>query len=748
MKSTFTKLFFALAACGLAGCGGSGSGGGGGGGNQTVQPFTTVYQTYGLDIIDPYGFYGSTAGGGVTVAILDTGVAEVYALGGSGAESRVVSGCRSDGPTFQTEVNSCTGTDNANGKSDDDGHGTWVAGVVAGYHPEDGWQGIAPEAEVMAIDTYTSEFQSYLDIDIARGIRFAADNGANVINMSLGCSQAAAGNGNCPISPDVEAAMEYATDQGVAIVISAGNDGNGFFVGTDAALAGDPDMNGLVLAVGSIGPGENVSSFSNSCTSNFSSFDQEYCLVAPGENIQTSGPDGSTVTVSGTSFSAPYVSGAIALLMSADPTLSAADAIQIILMTAEDPTAPAMSATPSEEFTDDLYGNGILNLTDALAPVGPITLSVDATEEVGTAGVSFSQPFGDALQNSDVFDDAVLFDMFDRKYVFDLTKRLESVSAEANTNAFHDISSPVTAEADASVGAFNFKASFTSVTNEALATDQEALDFVVTRQETDKPTWYLGFSTSGSDFQTDPGSIAMATLNLTDTYSSQSLVDSSSALRSGLGWQKGKTEFKVSMSYLDTSESVELSSGLKHNFAQRSYAVVQFDYLSEENSFLGSEGTGGAEESYSADTLQMTVGLGWSLGQTDYYASYMHGRSDVDVDGASLFSSINDIAISALSFSAAKSNIWTEGDRFGFSMGMPTRLVSGSAGVEFESETGGQDSVSLKPSGTQKNLEFAYQTPLSDAANLQVGAAAMFEPGHDADAATDYAIGLKLTTNF
>jgi len=756
-----TTFPFALAACG---------GGGGGTENPSQDPpvpgFSTVVRTDGLDLINPYSLYGTATGQGVTVAVVDTGVEQVFALGGNGSTARVEAGCVSDvnpdsgGNFVVTETcNGAIPTSTSNrsdsdamlvnattGLSDDDGHGTAVAGVIAGYHPDQGWQGIAPEATIMAIDAYSNVGDGgYFDIDIGYGIVHAVKNGAQVINLSLGCPQSLVVPINtCTIGPNVRDAVAYATGQGVAVIFSAGNDGNrtdpndstDYFVGTDAALAG---LNGLVLAVGSVDDNGVISHFSNTCTSNIVDFDEDYCLTAPGEGVLTTGTDGSLIAASGTSFSAPYVSGAIALLMSADPTLTAAEAIQIILMTA---TAPA----PMEA---DLYGAGTLNLSSALAPVGLVSATTTSTEDIANAQISLSKAFGDALQNSAFLQEAVLYDSFDRAYVFDLTKNVELVTVTANTGVFHADGQSDVETMDTDIGDLNLSMSYTTFESDDALSETGKLDFFVSHAKPNKPYWFLGYSETGADYRDDFGSsVANATLNMTDTFSSLSLVGSADTIQSGYGFSRGKTEYQVTLSYLDDADSFEFRTALRQNFTPTTYGIVDLAFLDENSSFLGSTGMDSASESYSAETVQLQLGLGWSLGDTEIYASYMHGASDVTVSGASLLSAIDDVEISALTMAVAQSNIVRAGDSLGLSFGMPTKVVSGSGSVEFSSEAGSADSLSLTPSGTQKNIELAYQTPLSETAWVQFGAAAMFEPGHDADAATEYAVGVRLTSEF
>ncbi|MEO8356949.1 MAG: S8 family serine peptidase [Chloroflexota bacterium] len=168
---------------------------------------------------------------------------------------------------------------------DDFGHGCSVSGVIAANMNDGiGIAGVAPNAQIMPLRVLNaSGVGSYSDV--AAAIVYAADNGAQVINLSLG--------GSNP-SSTLENAVNYAITKGVVVVAAAGNNG------TEGALypAAYPD----VIAVGSVDPNLEHSSFSN--------YGSQIDIWAPGRDILTTKRDGSYGLVSGTSFATPYVAGA------------------------------------------------------------------------------------------------------------------------------------------------------------------------------------------------------------------------------------------------------------------------------------------------------------------------------------------------------------------------------------------------------------------------------------------------------
>ena len=161
------------------------------------------------------------------------------------------------------------------------GHGTMVAGVV---------HRAAPWAKIMPLKAFTADGQANL-FDIVRAVYWAVDHGAQVINMSFSMEA---------FSPELLRAVNYAARKGVTCVASAGNDG--------AETTVYPAALGDAIGVASTDRWDYLSPFSN--------FGDDLVTVsAPGENILTAYPGGRWAVVSGTSFAAPWVSGAVALFV-------------------------------------------------------------------------------------------------------------------------------------------------------------------------------------------------------------------------------------------------------------------------------------------------------------------------------------------------------------------------------------------------------------------------------------------------
>ncbi|SEM29875.1 Subtilase family protein [Maribacter orientalis] len=216
------------------------------------------------------------------------------------------------------------GNGNPKNRVDDESHGTHVAGIIAAERNNGkGVNGVANNVAIMSIRAVPNGDE--YDKDIARGIRYAVDNGARVINGSFGKSFS-------PKAEWVYEAIKYAADNNVLFVHAAGNDGANLDDPTNGNYPNDqinngPEMADNVITVGALNPkygSELVASYSNYGKVNVDIF-------APGTDIYSTYPNNEYEYSPGTSMAAPAVAGIAALVMSQYPSLSAAQVKKIIL---------------------------------------------------------------------------------------------------------------------------------------------------------------------------------------------------------------------------------------------------------------------------------------------------------------------------------------------------------------------------------------------------------------------------------
>jgi type VII secretion-associated serine protease mycosin len=299
-------------------------------GSLALLPSTTAYadsiraQQWGLSALHLDEAWRTTKGNGITVAVLDTGVeADHPDLVGNVLTAKDMIGFGA-GP----------------GDRDWARHGTAMAGIIAGHGHGvgngDGVMGVAPEAKILPVrviledgDSARAKARSTRGNALAEGIRWAADHGADVINLSLGDDSDSAHP-----EPSEDEAIQYALKKDVVVVASAGNGGDkGDHISYPAAYPG-------VIAATAVDKFGTRAGFSTR---------RWYATVsAPGVDIVIADPDHKYYEGWGTSAASAFVSGAVALIKAAHPGLTPAQIKKLLEDTARD--APAGGRDDSRGF--------------------------------------------------------------------------------------------------------------------------------------------------------------------------------------------------------------------------------------------------------------------------------------------------------------------------------------------------------------------------------------------------------------
>jgi len=265
-------------------------------------------------VIDVPAAWQLSTGTGVIVAVVDTGVkldhpdlapniwTNTREIPGNGVDD--------DGNGYIDDVH---GIDLAspdpaeNDPSDDNGHGTHVAGIIAAAQNGQGVVGVAFHAKIMAVKVLGADGNGTLNA-VAEGIRYAAANGARIINTSLASSAD---------SPVLDAAIAFASSANALVVSSAGNDGKNVDV-SPSYPASVPAPNLIGVAATAPDNGNSLAQISNFGRLTIP-------VAAPGQEILSTAMNGGYELRTGTSMAAPHVAGVAALMASANPGLSAAD---------------------------------------------------------------------------------------------------------------------------------------------------------------------------------------------------------------------------------------------------------------------------------------------------------------------------------------------------------------------------------------------------------------------------------------
>jgi type VII secretion-associated serine protease mycosin len=288
---------------------------------QTIEE-----QEWHLDALDVYSAQAQTRGDGVIVAVIDSGVDAKH----PDLSGRVLPG---------TGFGRSKGTD---GTTDTDGHGTGMAGIIAATGKGGGALGIAPGAKILPIASADEKEQFGLDV-VAESIRWAADHGAKVVNMSLGFSSS--------MTPSLVKAVNYAIEKDVVLVAATGNDG--------LEVSAPANINGVIAVAGTNRAGKPWTS---------SNVGADTVLAAPAQGIVTTAPESVYASgyaeMDGTSAASAIVSGVAALVRAKHPEMPAKDVVNALISTAKDIAEPGRDAATGFGVVDPMGA-----LTAKLPPV-------------------------------------------------------------------------------------------------------------------------------------------------------------------------------------------------------------------------------------------------------------------------------------------------------------------------------------------------------------------------------------------
>lgn len=749
----------------------SGCGGGGGEVNSTPTPTTpttpsptptpTNFQTQEYTDSDGPEFHNAitawragATGQGVTLAIVDTGIDRnntEFANRISAASKDVV------------------GTRNSIQAEDD--HGTQVALIAAAARNNSGIMGIAFDATIQVLradqtgsctSTGLGSGCSFLDTDIAEGVRAAADAGARVVNLSLG--------GSTP-GQVLNNAIAYAASKNVVVIVSAGNAAG---ANPDPFAIGIRNAGGNnVIIAGSVDETGTISSFSNRAGSQAAYFlsarGQSICCVYSGSNIdvKTNGGTQTVTVVNGTSFAAPQITGAVALLAQAFPTLSGSQIISLLLESARDAGTAG---------TDVEYGRGTLDIGAAFQPQGQSALA-GTTQTISLSGVSgtTSPAMGDAVQTASL--GAVILDGYSRAYSLELAQNLRMAGIERRlSRGLASRTRNTGFSAGATSLAFNVdarapKANWVqplrlsredaeqSRVLSALVTSrlapgksfgfayrQSAQGLAATLQGKQQPAFLIAPSPDGD---IGPGAAASAAFGYRQVIGNTGVTVTA---------ESGSTQFAdepdplVQRQLPNAGKTTRISLALDRQFGAVTTAV-SLNWLRENSTVLGARfdkvlGASGATSLFADLRGSWQFAPDWRLGATGSVGQTSARGSGLSIDGAKLISS-------AWAVDVEKYGVFTRNDAIAFRLSQPMRVESGGLSfrlpVAYDYTTGATTfaprTLSLTPQGRELISELAWRGQVADG-NLSASIFWRKDPGHFASAPDDKGVAVRFFREF
>jgi Subtilase family len=722
------------------GCGGGGGGGSGSGSMSRRPPgfyeTTEYFANAGLEVVAASTAYAAGATGtGVLVGVIDTGI-------------------DLDHPEFAGVIDDDS-IDIVSGSAatlgDVDGHGTAVAGVIAARRNSALSHGVAFNAELLVVRADAAGSCpgacTFDQTDVASATDYAVDHGARVINYSLG------GAG----SPDgvLGDALERAVAAGRIVVLSAGNAGGDEPI-FPAIFAGTSEARGRAIAVGALDADGDIADFSNRAGGA-----KSYFLVAPGVQILAPELDGDAALVSGTSFAAPHVTGAVALLLDAAPFLRAREVVELLLETATDLGAPGI---------DDVYGRGALNLAAALGPQGPLTVPLGAA--VDGAGAELRETglrLGGAFGPGPDLGPAIVLDGYGRPYRIDLDGMRTSAEVAPDLGGWLApaverlaFSAPLGAGAlSLALGEPLERIPSGRSSSEADVRLEESFALSAALGEASRLTVAHGWSLQGQFGLASDERSAAPGLLMESVFTSPylALADGGDgvalAQRLGPGWSLriglGRSE-RVAQDPDHSGQNAVLIGELVRFVADQGRLGLQFGQLEEHGRMLDASGGGalglpdGSSTTFFGVAGRAELGAGFELfGQANVGLTRSHGPTH------GLLQNVSMLPSSSFGLGLARRDLAAPGDRVTLAVAQPLRVEGG--GAEIDRPLGRtfdgrivrrRERIGLSPAGRELDLEVGYRLPVTGAGELSLNWLTRLQPGHDAEAGPDHAVALRL----
>lgn len=638
---------------------------------------------------------------------------------------------------------------------DTEGHGTAVSAVAAAARNGMGMMGVAFNSTILSYNSSDpnncdkDDGCSHSDTDIARGIDLARQNGAKVINISLGGE----GAGSAMLN-----AVARATQAGIVVVMSAGNEElanpSGFAL-QSAQMSG----NGSLIIAGAHDANRQIASFSNRAGSG-----AVHYLTALGVQVRSIDQNGVATLWSGTSFSAPVISGAAALLASAFPNLSGSQIVEILLRTADD---------AGQAGRDTTYGNGILNIGRAFQPIGQASLAGSMMAVDLGEGSETSAPTGDGGGRGESIGGAIILDGYSRAFAVDFASSLKRAAQE---QPLHQALGGhyVTSSAGAGGTAVTLTVSRRMNGAPTVGMAQMGLGYEDARQAkavagmavsrlSPRTAVAFGLAESGRTLQQ----------RLSGQYGNAFLVARDPLARNGFHADAG-TSFGVRQDVGPVSLTVSAERGevyrpgVRTNLLKDEYSIASVtadrkigpatvslgaSRLQEDRTILGGRyasalTSGGSSTIFVDGTASFDLGDGWGA-----FASYRRGWTSAPGTGALV--ERGRLATDAFAFDLSKAGALTSSDKLALRISQPLRVRSGgfdlNMPVSYDYATGDvgfeQRFLNLAPTGREVDYELAYSVGALGG-NLGLNAYLRTDPGHIETMKKDVGGAIRFTLGF
>ena len=658
-----------------------------------------------------------------------------------------------------------------------DDHATFVAGIAGASRtqssdPND-MHGIAYRATLVNFqaarpsDTEANGFVSFGTDDLVDAIGMASgvSSGSSavesdILNLSLG----AASDSDSTYSK-LRNAMRAAADEEKIMVLAAGNDGDDQPI-YPAAYADDSGIAGYAIVVGNLTASDEAASTSNRCGDTM-----DYCLFAPGTSIQSTLSEGTYGIGSGTSFAAPYVAGAAAVVKAAFPGVSSQDVVDRLLLTAAD-LGPA--------GVDSTYGHGRLDLEAAMAPVGPTGFptgrSVDGPRRlVQPSAFRLGQGMVMEPAAKDLLGRAMAVDSMGFPFPVDLAEGVSEARRSTGLPSFisdEDLERAAADHGHATLAAFVPEAdiarsddgfSATSLASNADGSRKTPLRFDAALTES---TWIFASldSSAGSSLGLSAGlnnrhAVMLQTESWLQPFTDLATASSGGGMRfSPLQGTDIAISAFASSAGSDAPQQALQQVEIKQDVLEGTELRIGLGLLQEEGGIAGGSMTGAFGDDSSAQSRFLTLSL---LGRlTDnivWFTTYSRGRASIGADDDAFIGNWSNAQSEAFGTGLVFHHLFKDDDGLMLSIGQPLRQEDAEATIDLPvarnpdgSVVRTKERVDFAPKAREIATELGYSLPLDQRGDHDIRAAGFLRinPDHDENRDPDVGFGLGYRWRF
>lgn len=684
-------------------------------------------------------------GRGVKLGVVDTGIYANSPFFTKGQVSKTLSSCAA--LSFACSKN----------YHDDHGHGTAVAAIAAGSYLfpwESNYGGyavsaknivsVAPSANIIAQKVLNSSGSGY-STDVANGIIKAANAGASVINVSITYANTA----------DIVSSINYAASKGAYIVWAGGNSAANLLQNADTYGLSDAALNHLIFA-GSVDANNHLSSFSNTPgngklngTSSNLSYAQRW-VMAPGENILSAYNPSEPYAWgywSGTSMSAPLVSGSLVLLQSAWPILrTQGTAIDLLLSTTTD---------LGDEGVDSTYGYGLVNLEKAFEPYGELsvknsknTVSYLVSELNGS--MITSGALGKLSKIKTKLSNYTAFDEYQRNFKVNLSGLIQSTATTASLNPL-----PMTSRKKAVAMKLHDGSTFVARTELPLNAFDHLGEFGFNPEhpQNNQPIYLAMNTVDGTSFAVANGfasqyayakalyaddnlaqlSSELSTQSLTPLAEGGKMINYGTTLspnsRLAVSWSNPNASGNDMNGTIPDTQTNLFKLGLSYQFSPKLFAGITTNYLSEKNGLIGSRMTNAHTLGFNPNnkSFGLDFSFGYQPNENQIFLIEKGFSSTKSAPGAGfLINNTSGIASQSFGISSLSKNVLFNDDVLKISVKQPLAVTSGKAHINtVDVDDMGypvykNEAVDISPSGRETRLSFAYEKNFSQDESLKL----------------------------